>query len=257
MSWNGGNVNTFASLGPIGDIYGSLNTFISSIALCAVAYTAKLQYDASKEMRKESFRNMFYTLLERNRDTIKSIILDNEEEKRSPAKYFGDLSDEFTNFFNGYILLIEKLPVDDAKKLAKKTLRELVKSKTKETSTNGFYTAFKNYKSLLNFVKNEKLLSEEEKKFYFEIIQSSMYYGEKKALLWLAVTSSNDEYKECLKNTYLLDLKIKPVDDDKLKEKEKKECIIRLAKKFNLDKSAFKSHTAFDKYDEAKKQTPT
>lgn len=257
MDLIGVELEVFSDFGPIGDIYGSLNTLISSIALCAVAYTTKLQYDASKEIRKESFRNMFYTLLDKNRNTIKSIILENEDEERSPAKYFGDLSDEFTIFLEKNIDHIEKLPQEEAKKFAKDALRVIVKNKKKETSTNGFYSAFKNYKSLLNFVMNENLLSIKEKKFYIEVIQSSMYYGEKKALLWLAVTTSNNEYKESLKGTYLLDLKIRPNVDAKsekeLIEEEKKERIIRLANYFGLDKTAFKSDFAFDEY---KKKTP-
>lgn len=237
-------LKNYTELGPIGDIYGSLNAFISSIVLCAVAYTARLQFDASKEMRKESFRNMFYTLLERNREIIKSIILDNDDEKRSPASYFGDLSDYFTSYLEKNADRIGELTMSEVKT----ALREFVKNKNKPTLTNGFYSSFKNYKSLLNFVKNEKLLSDKEKKFYLDIIRSSMYYGEKKALFWLAISTSNNEYKECLKDTNLLDFKIKPEASDKPEDKQKKERIIKIAQQFGVDKTVFKSSYAFDEY---------
>lgn len=41
----------FTDFGPFGDIYGSLNTLISSIALCAVAYSTYLQITSLNETR--------------------------------------------------------------------------------------------------------------------------------------------------------------------------------------------------------------
>lgn len=43
-----------ADLGPIGDIFGSLNSFISSIALCAVAFSTWLQVKSLKESRQSN-----------------------------------------------------------------------------------------------------------------------------------------------------------------------------------------------------------
>jgi hypothetical protein len=39
----------FTKLGPLGDIYGSLNTIVSSIALCAIAFTTYLQVISLKQ----------------------------------------------------------------------------------------------------------------------------------------------------------------------------------------------------------------
>ncbi|MDC4542035.1 hypothetical protein NQ781_18430, partial [Acinetobacter baumannii] len=51
-------LSDLTKLGPLGDIYGSLNTLISSIALSAVAFSAYLQVTSLKETRianKEQF----------------------------------------------------------------------------------------------------------------------------------------------------------------------------------------------------------
>lgn len=87
----------FNSFGPFGDIYGSLNTLISSIALCAVAYSTWLQVTSLKESRKVNdqqlnlainnheeqvresrnaiFANQFYSLLNYKKDKLNSIEL--------------------------------------------------------------------------------------------------------------------------------------------------------------------------------------
>lgn len=87
----------FTDFGPFGDIYGSLNTLISSIALCAVAYSTwlqvtslketrvtnikqlKLAEDSHKEQLKESrnaiFASQFYSLLNYKKDKLNSIEL--------------------------------------------------------------------------------------------------------------------------------------------------------------------------------------
>lgn len=71
---NSESIESFGKLGPLGDIYGSLNAFVSSVALCAVAYSTWLQItaikqtkDATNEQLTES-RNMrltdqFYALM--------------------------------------------------------------------------------------------------------------------------------------------------------------------------------------------------
>ena len=46
------------NLGSIGDIYGSLNTLVSSIALLAVAFTTYLQVISLKETRKANSKQL-------------------------------------------------------------------------------------------------------------------------------------------------------------------------------------------------------
>jgi hypothetical protein len=74
----------FTKLGPLGDIYGSLNTIVSSIALCAIAFTTYLQVISLKETRKitteqmdESrnaiFATKFYALLNYKDEKLKTL----------------------------------------------------------------------------------------------------------------------------------------------------------------------------------------
>ncbi|UOG18652.1 hypothetical protein [Acinetobacter sp. PK01] len=233
-------------LGPLGDIYGSLNTLFTSLTLGVIAYTAILQYRVSKVMQKDSFKNMFYSLLEQNREIINSIkfpqfekigLIKVKSETWDSVKIFSELSDTFTEFLEKNHHRIESLTKEDVRKV----LRNFVTDKTKNTRSNGFYSSFKNYKSLINYVKHEEILNEEEKSFYFSVIRNSMYYGEKKALLLLVISSSNDEYLECFKDTSLLDLKLKILSRDLIEEREKKERLIRFIKHFKVDPSLFKN----------------
>lgn len=51
-------LSDYTKLGPLGDLYGSLNTLISSIALCAVAYSTWLQVTSLKETRDATTRQL-------------------------------------------------------------------------------------------------------------------------------------------------------------------------------------------------------
>ncbi|UGQ30401.1 PspA/IM30 family protein [Acinetobacter calcoaceticus] len=51
MSWIGADLKTFADYGPVGDIYGSLNTLFTSATLIIVMYSAYLQREANKDTR--------------------------------------------------------------------------------------------------------------------------------------------------------------------------------------------------------------
>ncbi|MDQ9038050.1 hypothetical protein RFH07_15815 [Acinetobacter seifertii] len=52
MSWIGADLKTFADYGPVGDIYGSLNTLFTSATLIIVMYSAYLQREANKDARE-------------------------------------------------------------------------------------------------------------------------------------------------------------------------------------------------------------
>lgn len=64
---NSENIESFGKLGPLGDIYGSLNAFVSSAALCAVAYSTLLQLKALGEAKNTSnnsaLTDQFYALM--------------------------------------------------------------------------------------------------------------------------------------------------------------------------------------------------
>lgn len=64
---NSESIESFGKLGPLGDIYGSLNAFVSSAALCAVAYSTLLQLKALGEAKNSSnnsaLTDQFYSLM--------------------------------------------------------------------------------------------------------------------------------------------------------------------------------------------------
>lgn len=51
MEWVGVDLETFAAYGPVGDIYGSLNTLFTSATLAFVIYSTILQRQANKDAR--------------------------------------------------------------------------------------------------------------------------------------------------------------------------------------------------------------
>lgn len=262
-----------SDLGAISSVYGSLGALVSSITLISAFAVVYLQNNTLKAMRKESFNSMFISLLELNRKII------GELDENNSCMYFSQLSDDFTKAFGEIsekykIYSIDQITNEmkiDIKKELKIKLREatkvkkqegliegfyskfknyvsysnVVKEKGPEDSTKGFYSKFKSFRPLLKIIKDNKDISSDEKEMYFELIRSTISYGEKKALLWLAITSSNDEYKECLKGTNLLDLKIKSKNSDTEKDKEKAKNIIKISKVFGIDSTCFKSNEDF------------
>lgn len=94
-------VNELNKLGPLGDIYGSLNTLISSIALMAVAYSTYLQISSLREARQVNakqlelahkshteqlieskhaiFSNTFNSLLNHKQDRYNGLFIRNKE----------------------------------------------------------------------------------------------------------------------------------------------------------------------------------
>lgn len=237
--------------GPLGDIYGSLNALLTSITLGMISYTAFLQHKVSKVVKQESFRNMFYGLLQHNREIINSIkfnkclnlkLIRLNNEVWGSVRIFGELSNAFSQFLKENDHRIESLTRAEVRK----ELRKFVSDSTNNNLSNGFYSSFKNYKSLVDYVKKESFLTKVEKEYYFSVIRNSMYYGEKKALLWLMVSSNDDEYMECFKGTYLLDLKIRALESDDGVARNKKNRLIRFINHFEVESSVFKSYEIID-----------
>lgn len=80
------------SFGAVGDIYGSLNAFVSSIALCAVAYATYKQIKASEETHQANqkqlsvseyalFSSQLYDLLNFKNERIKALVINGKTKK--------------------------------------------------------------------------------------------------------------------------------------------------------------------------------
>jgi len=122
------------NFGAVGDIYGSLNALISSIALCAVAYSTWLQVRSLKETRETNlkqlklvedshneqlnesrnaiFVNQFYSLLNYKKDKLNSIELNFiTEELIEKEKDTSQNSDQFKSNKNKKRIKISGLSV--------------------------------------------------------------------------------------------------------------------------------------------------
>lgn len=245
----------FTKLGPLGDIYGSLNTLISSIALCAVAFSTWLQITSLREAREANqkqlieaknavFSDMFYNLLTHSKDTVNALTIKGE----SKTEILNGLSDQFSKLLkDDWRNNLENLTHDNVRK----ALKSYVDKISDGQRSTGLYSSFYNYKTLISFVKNGK--HKDEWDFYMKIIANSMPYTEKKALLWLAINSRNDDYLECLKGTHILDLKLEPLSRETNEEKEERELMLMFIKHFQIDPTSFKYHPD---QDQLNKKTP-
>lgn len=242
-----GELSDYTKLGPLGDIYGSLNTLISSIALCAVAYSTWIQTTSLRETRisnekqlSESkhaiFSDMFYNLLMHSKDTVNALTIKGKHK----TEILNDASDKFSELLkNEWKHNLENLTRENVRI----SLRNFVDEISDCQRSTGFYSSFYNYKTLISFVKKEK--EGQEQDFYLKIISNSMSYTEKKILLWLAINSRNSEYLECFKNTYILDLKLEPLARSD-SEEEERQLMLLFIKHFQIDLTSFKYHPDLD-----------
>lgn len=217
--WNlsGSNLDR---LGPLGDIYGSLNTLISSIALCAVAFSTWLQVNSLIEMRnanskqfdlaklmhneqlRESqisiFNNQFFALLNFKNDyyTKMSFIKreKNREESFLAKKFFEETSKR--------VKFSLKLYKDNISSMDSDYLKMSFNSSTFEYFENSesftLYSYYSIYAQLLMLI-NDSVLNDTEKKIYKTIIANSMNYHEQVTLFF--VIPMFDEFKQVFKNS--------------------------------------------------------
>lgn len=205
------------NLGSIGDIYGSLNTLVSSIALLAVAFTTYLQVISLKETRnsnnkqlslakqsheaqiKESksaiFSNLFYSLLNLKFDKYKELTILHSEELWKADKIFINLSDEFQR------LLVEEW--QDINSVNDQIIREKFEKFLNVNGDHASDTIFSYFTLTTTLIRLiiRSDLEELDKQFFFEILANSMTLHEQITLFWIA-PCVNDFY-DFLKGTGL------------------------------------------------------
>lgn len=201
----------FKDLGPFGDIYGSLNTLISSIALCAVAFSTYLQVTSIRETRetntkqlklakeahdeqvKESrnaiFANKFYSLLNFKESKLSSVILTRKKEtdpdfqefeEVSGLKAMEELAIEFHRIMstnkNAYVNYYRDELLDEFEKSV---------DRLGYNSVNLLICYFHIYIDLLNLI-NTSNISENEIKFYKSVLSNSMNQYEQVLFFWIS-----------------------------------------------------------------------
>lgn len=208
----------FNEFGAFGDIYGSLNTLISSIALCAVAFSTWLQVTSLKETRqanerqlmlaqelhevqiKESryavFINMFNSLMVLKQTKLESLKIKNSEQEFKGFEIFNFLADSFSNSFDNEFKDISTVSENDVKNQFFRVLKKL-------NGNEKFYdlgSFFLNYENLLNLI-NESNLDSHEKEYFKTTVRNSMSGAEQLTLFWMGAYSA--KFKSFLNNSQL------------------------------------------------------
>lgn len=201
----------FKDFGPFGDIYGSLNTLISSIALCAVAFSTYLQVTSIRETRetnikqlnlakeahdeqvKESrnaiFANKFYSLLNFKESKLNRVVLSRiketdpdfpEYEEVSGLKAMEDLALEFHEIMTAnksvYVNYYSSELLEDFEKAV---------DRLGYNSVNLLISYFHIYIDLLNLI-NTSNISKNEINFYKSVLSNSMYQYEQVVFFWIS-----------------------------------------------------------------------
>lgn len=198
----------FTDFGPFGDIYGSLNTLISSIALCAVAYSTYLQITSLNETRvtnKEQLRlaekshqeqlneskhavfsNTFNTLLNLKQDRYNGLKIRNKE---NGMEYISE--EIFVSIALRFLWLIDNHIYKEnwgRTEIGQKFDEYLVVLAGKERGFAEIRSYFTIYGDLIELIRRSEL-SNESKSFYRNIVSNSMSVHEQLTLLWIAVDS--------------------------------------------------------------------
>ncbi|WP_457970270.1 hypothetical protein [Acinetobacter calcoaceticus] len=186
--------------GAVGDTYGSLNTLISSIALCAVAYSTWLQVTSLNETReantnqlqlakqahdeqvKESknaiFTTKFYGLLNLKNEKFHHLGISINGEHKTPYDIFAELGLSFIELLEGEWKDVEKLDKAIIKRGYLDTINKYEKSFAQ------FFSYFLIYGDILTLIKSSEL-TEEDKKFFKTVLSNSMAGQEQIVILWL------------------------------------------------------------------------
>lgn len=197
-----------ADLGPIGDIFGSLNSFISSIALCAVAFSTWLQVTSLKETRrsnreqflltkeahdeqiKESknaiFTNQFFSILNYKREKFNSIYLNFSAQSNENGNNKADaliVMQILTTAFTQKLRSNKNYHEDTVENIRNDFLN--TNEEFFSSSINPIISYFYMYKNLIKLIDNSGL-EPQEKAIYIDIVSNSMFQEEQMLLFWIA-----------------------------------------------------------------------
>lgn len=189
--------------GAVGDIYGSLNAFVSSAALCAVAYSTWLQVTSLRETRKANskqvrlakkshkeqikesqhaiFTNAFYALLNLKENKFNSLEITIDEGVYKANNIFRKLSLEFdeimkSDWSRGNLPSCNEI----------KTKFNKILSSKEDEAADIICSYYLIYDSLYDLVNNNKFLENNEKYFYKQLISNSMRIQEQITLCYIS-----------------------------------------------------------------------
>lgn len=192
--------------GAFGDIYGSLNTLISSIALCAVAFSTWLQVTSLNETRdanerqlklaKEAhdaqineskhaiFSNMFNSLLVLKNNSKEALNIEINGSHKGHDYIFYNMKEKFLQRLSleefEYFLELNR---QDNLTAFLNAFDELEGTNITGTSIVGY---FQIYSSILDLIKHSNL-SRQEKFFYYDLVGNTMSLNEQICLMWAGI----------------------------------------------------------------------
>ncbi|EXE27089.1 MULTISPECIES: hypothetical protein [Acinetobacter calcoaceticus/baumannii complex] len=199
-------LDKIGDLGPLGDIYGSLNTLISSLALCAVAYSTYLQVTSLNESRKSTekqlllaeknhleqlkesknaiFTTQFYSLLNYKKDKFNSIEFSRKipgNPKVNALTTIQTLNQSFTLYLSNDPSYYDDYNEDQMYQDFMGTFHTLFQG-----SIAPLISYFFLYKNLINLIQLSELESKDQA-IYLDILSNSMFQEEQIFLFWISV----------------------------------------------------------------------
>lgn len=199
--------------GAFGDIYGSLNTLISSIALCAVAFSTWLQVTSLKETReanerqlklaqavhdeqiKESrnavFSNAFYSLLNYKNDVLNSLRLKQADGREIVGN---EIFDSLNTFF---VFHEEVLNETTDLNILRTQYHQKIIDLNGGKAHLGIYSYFQIYKNIYYLIENSQLTITE-KEMYMNFFNNTVQTPEQMFLFFLC--PMHPEYLELLRD---------------------------------------------------------
>ncbi|EHU2214564.1 hypothetical protein A1E08_RS06040 [Acinetobacter baumannii] len=210
-------LNEMGKLGPLGDIYGSLNTLFTSATLLIVIYSAYLQRKANKdaiemmstqlsqakkfhkeqltlaqatykgqieETRNAIFANKFYGLLNFKNEKLNHIKVyfknENGWREINRIETFSELSSIFIDNLRNDPGKFDKKAASEVKKY----FDEIVKEKF-NNNLSPIISYFYLFADLINLVKNSSI-EDEEKDFYMNVLRNNMFQAEQVTLFLIS-----------------------------------------------------------------------
>lgn len=201
----------FNEFGAFGDIYGSLNTLISSIALCAVAFSTWLQVTSLKETRKANndqlilareahdeqikesrnaiFTSKFYSLLQYKDAKLKHInftLIDESIKNTEKQNISGfELMETLAHTFYYDILKSHSTSYTDFSLAELRSDLMKVSSKHVSNSISSLISFFYIHCEIVKLIADADI-SDSDKEFFKSTFYSSMFQTEQIFLFWIS-----------------------------------------------------------------------
>lgn len=192
MTESGGKVIELVDLGPLGDIYGSLNTLVASIAFIAVALATYLQVISLKESREVNreqieesrhsiFTAKFYGLMNYKLELLKTLKVNDTKNEYKGYEIFELFFNEMGRLLRNEWSDLDK--IDD--KIFEKKFHAFGRHINGAKEFANWFSYFLIYAELIKLIKQTKI-DNYEKQFFIQIMRNSMTMEEQVTLFWIA-----------------------------------------------------------------------